>query len=704
MREPTHYQFVRDRREWDAKLVALDPNADGNLTLSRLPGPPDGNALELPLPYALGASGIASGPCEALFIADTDNNCILFLDGVCKAHAQLPAVAVPGSAPGQFDHPRDLTVAEDGLWVTDTGNARVQRFAFPALELDLELAGNLKEPTSVGIDSEGRVYVLDRALKTARRYNRLGLPDRTYNANISASGRLVDPLFLAVDDNDRLLVSDGVTRTVRCFNANGAFLHEISLPERTWEPGALVAGADRLYVADRSSGHIDIFLANGSYWCELQGFRGPVTAMALSGAGDLLIKTGLDGTYFTFPAGKAYAVQGTATAGPYDAGDQLEWFRAACQAWVPLGTALVFEVAQQKDPTPAPRPQDWVLVKGLDTLLHPLLPKTPPSLPPPTKKQRYLWLRATLSTRDSSLSPLLHNIRAETEGEDYRDYLPEIYRRKDEPKLFLFRLLALARSELGAVEENIDALPWLLAPNFAPYSDLPWLAQWLGLELPRIATDPERRALIERAVALYRRRGTPAGICDFIEIYTGVRPSLVEAFEERGIWILDVASELGFDTGLPAIDPLGMVVPDPDNPVDVGAGCCATPVGAAVVGEAGPLTVAELGEPLFLDAAHRFTVFLPSYRAQESALVAEVRRVIEAEKPAHTDYHLCLVEPDLRVGFQARVGIDTIVGGPPTPLRLDMTRLGLETTLRGIEGDAARIGQGASVGYTTILR
>ena len=77
--------------------------------------------------------------------------------------------------------------------------------------------------------------------------------------------------------------------------------------------------------------------------------------------------------------------------------------------------------------------------------------------------------------------------------------------------------------------------------------------------------------------------------------------------------------------------------------------------------------------------------------------------MIDAEKPAHTDYHLCLVEPDMRVGFQAQVGIDTIVGGPPPPLRLGATRLGLETNLPGTPGEAGRIGQGASVGYTTVL-
>jgi phage tail-like protein len=509
---------------------------------------------------------------------------------------------------------------------------------------------------------------------------------------------LIDPLFLTISDGDLLCVSDGVASTIRCFDETGAFVRDLTTPPGLWQPGALACGAARLFVADAVSGQISVFLADGSYWCELPLFRGPVSALAVTDTGDLSIKTGLDDAYVTFSAGKSYAATGNATSGPYDAGDRLEWFRAAAEADMPRGTAVKLEVAQWDAAAPPPGPVDWVRAEALDTLLATLLP-----LGPPPTLRRFLWLRATLSTSQPALSPVLRNLRAETPVEDYRDYLPEIYRRSDEPALFLYRLLNLTRSELGTIGEHIDALPQLLAPGFAPSSALPWLAGWLGLELPRIATEAEARGLIKRAIALYRRRGTPAGISDFVEIHTGVRPSIVEAFEERGIWVLDVASSLGFDTGLPAIDPLGMVVPDAANPLAGDIACSTTPIGAAVVGEAGPLPVSELGAPLFIDTAHRFTVFLPAYRATDAALRAEIRCVIDAEKPAHTDYHLCLVEPDMRVGFQAQVGIDTIVGGPPPPLRLGATRLGVESNLPGTAGEVGRIGQGASIGHTTVL-
>src|SRR5437868_12095694 len=159
MSESSRYRFVRDREAWDAILVALERDGDGNLTLAQLPGPADGQAVYLPGPWAADPSGIAAAPCAAVFVADTDHNRVLFVDGTCAARAWLPATTTAGSAPGQFDHPRGLAVPADGLWVADTGNRRIQRFGFPDLTPDLDVVGGLQQPTGVATDSHGRLYV-----------------------------------------------------------------------------------------------------------------------------------------------------------------------------------------------------------------------------------------------------------------------------------------------------------------------------------------------------------------------------------------------------------------------------------------------------------------------------------------------------------------------------------------------------------------
>ena len=64
--------------------------------------------------------------------------------------------------------------------------------------------------------------------------------------------------------------------------------------------------------------------------------------------------------------------------------------------------------------------------------------------------------------------------------------------------------------------------------------------------------------------------------------------------------------------------------------------------------------------------------------------MAGIRAIVDQEKPAHTSYQLCIIDPLFRVGFQGRVGIDTVVAGPPRSLSLGTSQgLGEDTVLAG---------------------
>jgi phage tail-like protein len=134
-------------------------------------------------------------------------------------------------------------------------------------------------------------------------------------------------------------------------------------------------------------------------------------------------------------------------------------------------------------------------------------------------------------------------------------------------------------------------------------------------------------------------------------------------------------------------------------------GCGTLLVGQTVVGESGPLQASQFGTPLFSDTAHLFTVSLPAARLHGAADRQELRQLIEAEKPAHTDFHLCFVEARMRVGFQSRVGIDAIVGGPPKPMSMVGTVLGLDSFLGSEveEDELGRIGKRSRIGQNTLL-
>jgi len=395
-----------------------------------------------------------------------------------------------------------------------------------------------------------------------------------------------------------------------------------------------------LYVADETTGQVRLYgLPDGVFIGSVAGFQGPVSAIAVGSDGELYLKTGVDDSYVVGTAAAGCVSSGTLEAGPLDAGKDNTWYRLAVGTTETAGTSVDLETYLSTNPAAAP---GWMPASSLDELLS-------------DRPFRYLWVRLTLSSADGATSPRLLQVEAETPGDSYLEHLPAVYAR-DATSDFLERLLDLAKSVLGDLEAAIAALPRLFDPKSSPAADLPWLASWLAFDIPPRFADLTRpdalRHLIGQLHTLYKRRGTPAGVSEFVEIYTGVRPHLIEGFRERGIWVLGATSALGFDTALPRTSVDGLIVDE-------------SAIGATTLTEDG------WGWSLFEPTAHRFTVLVPAASARGESSRRFMRDVIEQQKPAHTDFHLCFIEPNLRIGIQSRLGVDAIISGPPQPTPLD---------------------------------
>jgi phage tail-like protein len=703
---PTAHAVLRDRRDWLGTRSGLAVDEAGVLTLARVPAPSDGKALDVAstYPYTRVVSGLALGPRGAVFVADTAHDRVLFVDGECDAQAWL-------DAPGHLRAPRGLALTTRALHVADSGNSRVQCYALPRLEANLQWTG-WAQPTSIAVDSQGRVLIVDAATASVHRVAANGMADLVFDTKLVAQGKLQQPLFVACTSADEVCICDAQANDVFVFDADGVFVGSLAGPSG-WRPGALGVFQDRLFVADAASGAILIFERRDAAALlvgEVSGWRGPVTALAVSDNGDLYIKPGLDATYYRFVADAAYASAGTLEAGPFDAGEECTWERVWVDVDFAVDAAITIKVAATQT-SASPGTTDWVTLPAFDVLLaeHTSQPA------------RFVWFKLELASNSPQRSVRVSQVRAATATEDLREYLPLTYRRHDqETDGFLGRWLALVHGEFERIEEFLDDMPRVADVRFAPPSALSWLAQWLGLELPQIADDAQRRALLARAVQLFARRGTKASIAEFVELHTGIKPAIVESFADRNIWILGSSSRLDFDTRLPALDPLGMIVPDEN----AGSGCCPpladadshcspcaqsnaipetgaiqTPIGRIVVGESGPLASYQIGLPLYSETAYRFCVFVDSYRACDAGTRQEITRIIDREKPAHTDYRVEYVAPEMRVGLQARVGLDAIVGGEPPPFTL-AAHIGIETHLP--PADTARVGAAALDGLLTL--
>ena len=159
---------------------------------------------------------------------------------------------------------------------------------------------------------------------------------------------------------------------------------------------------------------------------------------------------------------------------------------------------------------------------------------------------RFLAMRLELFG-DGQAGPQIAALRAYGPRFSYRDrYLPELYRETADGAAvgaasgadFLDRFLALFESVLTPLEDQVAASWRLTAPDTAPAEALDWLAGWIGLSLEPGLEEHQRRRMIRRATALYRQRGTLAGLAGMLDIVTddGVRRGdlvIVEQFRLR---------------------------------------------------------------------------------------------------------------------------------------------------------------------------
>jgi phage tail-like protein len=114
-------------------------------------------------------------------------------------------------------------------------------------------------------------------------------------------------------------------------------------------------------------------------------------------------------------------------------------------------------------------------------------------------------------------------------AEDYLALLPPLYH--DDP--FLQRFLLIFKSILDPLERQIGQISHYFDPQLIPEQLLPWLAAWVDLTLDEKWPLERRRELVASASVLYRWRGTRRGLREYLRIYTGVLPRIVEPGEER---------------------------------------------------------------------------------------------------------------------------------------------------------------------------
>ncbi len=131
-------------------------------------------------------------------------------------------IGTRGSDKGQLNFPTNITVKNDKLYVTDTGNFRIQMF-----DLDGKLlknfgqvgdrVGEFARPKGVDVDSEGHIYVTDAAFDNFQVFNEEGQLLLFVGGKGRDPGSFWLPSGLHIDEKDRIYVADQYNGRIQVF-------------------------------------------------------------------------------------------------------------------------------------------------------------------------------------------------------------------------------------------------------------------------------------------------------------------------------------------------------------------------------------------------------------------------------------------------------------------------------------------------------
>jgi phage tail-like protein len=645
----------------------------------------------------------------------------------------LPGIGGYGVHPRQFKDPRGIAVAGRRLWVVEADSARVQVFALDGLALrqawSAEGPRRGWQPVDVAAGS-GWVYVLDASgwvYRAGERGERI-----TRHLHLPKGGQWQR---IAVDRAGKIYLLDtaGAAPRLVIFTADGQ-------PKGTAADagdvrGRFAAPPLRLMVDLRRPNSLPSFCLPAGLTRECERAspdEGPAPEVPLGlcapwskeAPGQLFDMNGdpvtIDPAELIEPL--VYGQQGVWVSQALNSSRfRCQWHRVELDfARIPPGCRVVVstlsadnELAIQKAGSLDPSAPQWTVGFTASGVMQP--PKDPSSskLASRTKaahaaevhtdflvqsrQGQFLWIKIELFG-DGFDTPALQAMRIHFPRESYLADLPAVYSSDEESRWYLDRFLSIFQTEWEALEQKIEDSAGLFDPEAVPEQGgfLRQLAAWLALPMEGTWSGEQQRNLLRAVPQVYPRRGTPAGLRAYLQAYLqsmtgwspaeqGDLPQLVESFRLRKRLMFDSSGSAN-DVLSPAGSPLWS--PGVVGRLQAGA--------FARAGEVRLISTADPQRDLFHQHAHHFRVVVPAVWVSSADDERMLRRALDAEKPAHAAYDLCLVEPRFRIGIQSTVGLDTIIGTVPTarltcpaeqdqaaPSRPLHSRLGYDTVLGG---------------------
>lgn len=435
------------------------------------------------------------------------------------------------------------------------------------------------------------------------------------------------------------------------------------------------------------------------------------------------------------PALPSYPPSGTWISGPIDSGEHgCTWDRVALVADLPPGTRVRISAtasdalltdAELAEPSRWRGGGEWKHAGDADALRCAASDWMLSSY-----SGRHGWLKLEFGG-DTRATPRVRCVQLDFARTSLRRYLPAVFGADPVAAEFTDRWLAVFDRGLREIESELDQQARLFDPLAAPEDFLRFIASWVGVVLPSGWPFAHQRRVLASAPALYPWRGTRAGFAAALSLLLGLdrwathvpanaacvpcptglrqRPRwraprlLLEHYRLRR-WVAAGHARLSDAAKLWGECIVNRSRLDADFPLEFGGGS-----GGAQLGVTQLLTVQDPKRDPFHVYAHRLSVFVPAGCVAAPGRLEALRAFVDAEVPAHVQAKVVVVQPRFRVGVQAMLGLDAVIGVRTRPPVLDDADapLGLGTVLHAAGSAFPEPPRGAGrqrVGLSTVIR
>ncbi len=271
-----------------------------------------------------GARGVAIAPDGSIYVADQSNNRIQKFDASGKF---LVKWGNKGTGDGQLDTPSGVAVDKNGnVWVSDLWNHRVQefdangkfllKFGTYAAATGNAASGSFFGPRGIAVGPNGDVYVTDTGNKRVQKFSSAGKFEAVWGQDGTGPAQFKEPIGIAVDQQGSVYVADTWNRRIQKFDANGVFQSQISVgswpgaqavngePFLAVEPNGVVVATDPIksrVLAFSPAGAL--LSAWGGAGTDISSLSSP-TGIAVNAAGEVVVSDTLNGRLVVYPAPK----------------------------------------------------------------------------------------------------------------------------------------------------------------------------------------------------------------------------------------------------------------------------------------------------------------------------------------------------------------------------------------------------------------